>query len=315
MGVRGRRTACGLAAVGLVELALIGLGRIAGSTRAERGAALPGDDVVPSAGTVTDHAVTIDAPPAAVWPWLVQMGWHRGGWYTARWVDRLLFPANLPSATAIQPELQHLQVGDFVPDGAPETGCGLYVDALVPERSLVLHSNSHLPTSWRRRGIAELDWSWAFVLQPVDGGRRTRFHFRSRWRTAPWWLTLGGWLVVVPADLVMSRSMLRGIRSRAEGRTLRHDEGAVRLFPPGPVVAEARSIGGEAMTDFSKIENAAAGKEAAEAAGRPHARSSRTGDIEAGLMRYLAAEQYHEKVEETREEKKKSAEKPEDTTR
>jgi hypothetical protein len=61
--------------------------------------------------------------------------------------------------------------------------------------------------------------------------------------------------------------------------------------------------GGGVVNDTQRIENAAAAREAAEAAGRPHARGSRAGDIEAGLMRYLAAEQYHEKVEETRAEK------------
>jgi hypothetical protein len=165
---------------------------------------------------VTDHAVTVDAPPSAVWPWLLQMGWGRGGWYTARWVDRLLFPANGPSADDIIPDLQGLSIGDFIPDGPPETECGMIVEQLEPERALVLHSNSHLPLSWRER--AELDWSWAFVLHPLDDGRRTRFHFRSRWTTAPWWFTLGGWLVVVPADFVMSRAMLRGVKERAESQ-------------------------------------------------------------------------------------------------
>jgi hypothetical protein len=80
----------------------------------------------------------------------------------------------------------------------------------------VLHSTSHLPASWRRTNRAALDWSWAFVLQPVDGGRRTRFVFRSRWTTSPWWLTRGGRLVIVPADFVMARSMLRGVKARAE---------------------------------------------------------------------------------------------------
>lgn len=78
------------------------------------------------------------------------MGWGRAGWYTARWVDRFLFPANGPSATAIIPELQQLEVGDFVPDGAPETHCGFIVEELIPNRALVLHSTSHLPVSWRR---------------------------------------------------------------------------------------------------------------------------------------------------------------------
>lgn len=121
---------------------------------------------------VTDHAVTIDAPPTAVWPWLVQMGWHRGGWYTARWIDRLLFRANWPSTDRIIPELQNLAIGDFIPDGAPETGCGLIVECLEPQRLLVLHSSSHLPRSWRSHGMATLDWSWAFVLHPSNDPKR-----------------------------------------------------------------------------------------------------------------------------------------------
>ena len=207
-----------LATAGLVgigtEAVLIRLGRTYGSTRAEREDVLPGDDIIAEPVVVTDHAITIGAPPSSVWPWLVQMGWGRAGWYTARWVDRLLFPANGPSAERVVPELQDIEVGTFIPDGAPETECGLYVEVLEPERSLVLHSNSHLPLSWRDR--AGMDWSWAFVLTPLEGGRRTRFHFRSRWTTRPWWLTAGGWLAVVPADFVMSRDMLRGVRRRAE---------------------------------------------------------------------------------------------------
>jgi hypothetical protein len=198
---------------GVLELVLIRLGRTYGSTATERRLDLPGDDIVPRPRTVTDHAITIDASPEAVWPWLVQMGWHRGGWYTARWVDRLLFPANRPSADRIVPELQHLEVGDFVPDGPPEAACGMIVESLAPPQHLVLHSTSHVPRALQDH--ARLDWSWAFVLTPTDGGQRTRFHFRSRWVTSPWWLTLGGCLAIVPADFVMARSMLRGVAQRA----------------------------------------------------------------------------------------------------
>jgi hypothetical protein len=70
------------------------LGRTYGSTARERQASMPGDDLVSKPQFVATHGITIDAAPESVWPWLVQMGWHRGGWYTARWVDKLLFPAN-----------------------------------------------------------------------------------------------------------------------------------------------------------------------------------------------------------------------------
>jgi hypothetical protein len=200
----------------VAELGLIYLGQTYGSTPEERRMPIPGDDIVPNPQVVTNHAIRIGAPPDAVWPWLVQMGWHRAGWYTARWVDKLLFPANWPSANRIIPGLQEIHLGDFIPDGAPETRCGFIVARLEPQRALALHSTSHLPASWRKRHKAALDWSWAFVLTPIDGGRRTRFLFRSRWNTAPWWFTLGGWLLIVPADFLMSHDMLQGVKQRAE---------------------------------------------------------------------------------------------------
>jgi hypothetical protein len=207
-------TATAVAAATATELGLIHLGRTYGSTRQERAARLPGDDIIAEPTVQTDHAVTIDAPPSAVWPWVAQMGWGRAGWYTARWVDRLLFPANGPSADRVIAELQDIDVGTFIPDGPPHTECGLHVVSIEPERSLVLRSNSHLPMSWRDR--ATLDWTWTFVMTPRDGGRRCRYHFRSRWVTSPWWFSLGGRLCIVPADFVMSRDHLRGVSQRAE---------------------------------------------------------------------------------------------------
>ena len=79
------------------------LGRTYGSTRHERVHPLPGDGLVEDAQIVATHAVTLAAPPEEVWPWLLQVGWHRAGWYTARWVDQLLFPDNSPSAERIVP--------------------------------------------------------------------------------------------------------------------------------------------------------------------------------------------------------------------
>jgi hypothetical protein len=105
-------------AAAVAELGLIYLGQTYGSTPEERRMSIPGDDMVPDPQVVTNHAININAPPEAVWPWLVQMGWHRAGWYTARWVDKLLFPANWPNASRIIPGLQEIKLGDFIPDGA-----------------------------------------------------------------------------------------------------------------------------------------------------------------------------------------------------
>jgi hypothetical protein len=194
------------------------LGRAYGATRAERRRALPGDERCMDPQIVTTHATTIGTPPEQVWPWLVQMGWGRGQWYTARWVDRLLFPANGPSAEILVPEWQHLAVGDRVLDGPPESGTGFVVAELDPARCLVLHSTEHLPPGWADRFGARMDWTWSFVLVPVDAGR-TRFLFRTRARLQPWWVAAVYQALMVPADFVMAGQMLRGVRTRAEGRT------------------------------------------------------------------------------------------------
>ena len=125
---------------------------------------------------------------------------------------------HLPSADTVLPEYAALQAGDVVPDGPPETGCRFVVREVRRNSCLVLESRTHLPATWRERGVARLHWSWTFDLTPVDGGAATRLQFRWRARTRPWWLTAGAHLVVLPADLVMSRGMFRGLARRVGGR-------------------------------------------------------------------------------------------------
>jgi len=185
-----------------------------GASASERTSSAPGDDLVRGAQVQITRAATLPVPSAEVWPWLVQMGWGRAGWYTQRWVDQLLFPANRASADVVRPDLQDLVVGDFVPDGPPEAECGFVVEELEPGRWLVLHSTSHLPLTWRRRGLASVDWTWVFSLRSLDDGRATRLVFRWRSRTSPWWLTAVAQGLIVPADWFMSRGMLRGLTRR-----------------------------------------------------------------------------------------------------
>jgi CBS domain-containing protein len=192
------------------------LGRTAGSILSERHRRLPGDELVARPTVVTNHAITIPAPADRVWLWLVQMGWHRGGWYTPRWVDQLLFPANLPSATRLIPALQQpLHVGDRIPDGPPGTAW-FVVEHVEPPILLVLHSTTHVPATWRARLGASIDWTWIFALEDIRDGR-TRLLMRTRARTKPWWLTGAYVAALIPADYLMATGMLEGIRQRVCG--------------------------------------------------------------------------------------------------
>jgi hypothetical protein len=148
-----------------------------------------------------------------VWPWLTQVGWHRGGWYTPRWVDRLLFPDNWPSATSLDPDLvRDLEPGDTVPDG-PSGTAHFVVERADAPHLLVLHSRTHLPPGWAERYGASLDWVWTFALDPL-GQNRTRMLVRNRGRVLPGWLDLAYRALIVPADHVMTRGMFRGLGER-----------------------------------------------------------------------------------------------------
>lgn len=213
MRIRRARTAAPLLVAGTVAAAAFTLalrvGRRSGASAAELRRALPGDDLIPHPVFTTDRALTIRAAARDIWPWIVQMGYHRGGWYTNRRLDRLIWHINNPSADRILPEYQHLRLGDIVPDGPPGTAL-FRVAAVDPERALVLldEGGTHIP------GTA---FSWAFVLQP-RGERETRLQVRARLAyPSSVLMTLVGRLIIGPADFVMvSGQMLRGIKRRAE---------------------------------------------------------------------------------------------------
>jgi hypothetical protein len=198
------------------------LGTRAGATHEEVRRVLPGDEIVSRPIGQTTHAITIDAPPARVWPWLVQLGYQRAGWYTPQWVDHVFFNMENPGAERILPEFQHLSVGDAVPDGPPGTAW-FDVVRLVPERRMVLHSTTHLFRTTRRLGVMTwVDWTWAFVLEE-PAPDTTRLIVRARAAAGPrpsadlMWHAL-----IVSSDLLMASTMLRGIKRRAEA--LRADD-------------------------------------------------------------------------------------------
>ncbi|MCP3422273.1 SRPBCC family protein [Nocardioides pinisoli] len=204
------------------------LGRRAGSTAEERAARLPGDDLVVHPQMVMDHAITVAAGREEVWPWLTQMGWHLGGWYTPSWVDRLLFPDNWASLDRLDPRLvRDLQVGDVVPDGRPGTAHFRVAQVESPEL-LVLGSVTHVPPRWAVDRGAQITWTWTIHLTALPG-RATRVHLRVRERTSPAWLTGFYVATVVPSDFVMSRGMLHGLKDRAEARRAPVESGRAPL--------------------------------------------------------------------------------------
>lgn len=134
-------------------------------TPSEVQATLPGDDLVPDAQVTMDRAVDLPAPPERVWPWVVQLGRNRAGWYLTRRIERLL-PVRRRALREIDPRLQHLAVGDVVDDwGGPHA----YFEIVAhdPHSTLVHRSE---------RGALRM--SWTIVARAAAGG--TRLHFRFR---------------------------------------------------------------------------------------------------------------------------------------
>jgi hypothetical protein len=209
------------------------LGKSSGSTAGERARHLPGDELIDRPSFLTNHAATLDAPPAQVWPWLTQVGWHRGGWYTPRWVDRLLFPDNWPSADVLDPRLvRDLAPGDRIPDGPPGTASFVVERADAPS-VLVLHSRTHLPPGWDTSLGARLDWVWTFALDPV-GTNRTRMLIRNRGTVRPRWLDLAYLATIVPADHIMTRGMFRGLQRRLASEPVRWERHVSEPSDPMP---------------------------------------------------------------------------------
>ena len=145
-----------------------------GASPEEVRALVPGDGLVPVPDVVMDRAFDLPAPPETVWPWIVQLGKDRSGWYLPRWAERLVPPARR-ALRHIDPGLQELRAGDVIADwGGPEAS--FEIVGIDPPRSLVHRS---------RRGTVSI--SWAIVLRPVPepgpghgAGPSTRVHLRLR---------------------------------------------------------------------------------------------------------------------------------------
>jgi hypothetical protein len=193
---------------------------------------LPGDEVIADANAGETRAITIDAPPSEVWPWLVQMGYGRGGWYSYDAMDM-----QRSSAVGLLPEYQVLEVGDIVPANPAGgfvvkrldlgTALVLYLDSdLVREQTeTAVGDSSDEPANIKATGAllentqpTEFKASWAFVLEELEGGQTRlieRFRVRFGETDKPWTrftLPFMGFGV-----FVMMRKQMIGIKQRVEG--------------------------------------------------------------------------------------------------
>ena len=170
-----------------------------GATLEEVSNSMPGDEVVPGPSFNATRAVTVQARPEAIWPWIVQIGFGRAGWYSYDLLDNFA----RHSSEDVIPEFQHIEVGDLVPLG-PGDNSGMRVKEFEMGRSIVWWDDKNQLTTW----------TW--LLDPLgEGSTRlvTRVRARSSWRHP----TTAIWLLLTElADFPMMRKCLLGIKRRAE---------------------------------------------------------------------------------------------------
>ncbi|MGQ0632055.1 MAG: hypothetical protein ACT4P1_13550 [Sporichthyaceae bacterium] len=173
---------------------------------------LPGDDLIARPELQFDRVTTFEAAPEQVWPWLVQLGKGRAGWYLPARLERRLPPKGR-GLRRIEPDLQRLAVGDRIDDwglGSPH----FTVRDIDPPRALVLH----MARRRLRRGRPDLIATWALVLDQSGPGDPTRLHARLRIEH----VGIPGYRLLLPvadaADKAITEAMFRGLRERLDAR-------------------------------------------------------------------------------------------------
>jgi hypothetical protein len=207
MSIRGKLVVASLVGAAATDAALVVYPRFGrrrclqwGATDEEASTDLPGDDLLAAPDILSTRAITINAPAAAIWPWLLQFGPGRGGAYTYDWIENLL-GLDMHSTDRILPEFQHLEVGDAFPLGTK--GPVVRVASIEPECWVVFRSDDG-------------HWVWSFTL--VETGGWTRLLSRNR-IASPDAGPIGRALntaIMEPGSLVMERKMLLGFKERAE---------------------------------------------------------------------------------------------------
>ncbi|HSL29032.1 MAG TPA: hypothetical protein VK900_07530 [Anaerolineales bacterium] len=173
-----------------------------GASTNEVAVSLPGDELVPSPRISYTRAITIHAIPEEIYPWIVQIGAERGGWYSYEWFETNILRCEISNADRIHAKWQNLKVGDSVKMCPGTSGPPPYEVALLEsDRAMILGHQEN----------GEWIEVWQFVLLPQADGS-TRLIVRSRNAAQGWF-----WDVIRPGEFIMARGMLLGIRERAEG--------------------------------------------------------------------------------------------------
>ena len=182
-----------------------------GATDEEVAREMPGDEIVSRPVFNATRAVTVYAPPEEIWPWLVQIGFGRAGWYSYDILDNL----GRHSSEQILPEYQDLEPGDLIPLG-PGAESGLHVKDIRPNEVMVW---------WEPKKHAT---SWVWGLYPIDS-ERTRLITRVRndYHRAGLANFVFGLLLIEPADFPLMRKCMLGIKRRAETRAMHARAGSV----------------------------------------------------------------------------------------
>ena len=237
--MRNRFLLPGLLAAASGAFLLRRLGRRWGASDDEVHRTMPGDELIPHPMVETTHAITVQASASEVWPWLVQMGMDRGGWYSdPEWWDSLAEKVlwsfidreektgysirDEPSADRIIRRVQSLKVGDVILDGPAGTAF-FTVAVLEKNRVLALNSGSHVryivPQFVRNNPNMPIqgEFSWVFILDEVNDGM-TRLILRTRINYGPRMFRIVTRPFYWPIDFMLARKTLRGIKWRVEQR-------------------------------------------------------------------------------------------------
>ncbi|MGE3076680.1 MAG: SRPBCC domain-containing protein [Dehalococcoidia bacterium] len=200
----------------------------AGATDQELESPFPGEGMIPGGTRSATMATTIEAPPSKVWPWLVQMGTDRGGWYSWDKLDNF----GRKSADRIHPEWQPIAVGDKF-FGTTDGSQSWLVAECEPDRFLSLRMSLDLrgrafdPGGPRPRFFT--DSTWSFLLSETEDGK-TRLVVSGYWALRPKWLQpLVSVFLLEPSHWVMQKRQFANLKRLAEKANQDAGQGSVEV--------------------------------------------------------------------------------------